>query len=151
MDLKRGKSTLRAVAVSLLLLAGCREAPHPMDPLVLPPAADLFELQVTRLNPDGSRQSDFKVQDRRKMEEVLAELRTDNTGYVSAMEGRAPQEYSVALDSNERMEAMIWIGPGWLGGVDDKHKDEKGALTSHYRKLSPEQHARLVALLKPAE
>jgi hypothetical protein len=133
------------------LLAGCREAPHPMDPLVIPPAADLFELEVTRLNPDGSRQNDFKVQDRRKMEEILAELRTDNTGYVSAMEGHAPQEYWVSLASDERMETMIWIGPDWLGGVDDEHKDEKGALTSHYRKLSPEQHARLVALLKPAE
>jgi hypothetical protein len=120
-----------------------------MDPLVLPPAEDLFELQVTRLNPDGSRQSDFKVQDRRKMEEILTELRTDNTGYVSAMEGRAPQESWVSLDGNERMEAMVWIGPDWLGGVDDEHKDEKGALTSHYRKVSPEQHERLVALLKP--
>ncbi|HEX4960735.1 MAG TPA: hypothetical protein VF173_07845 [Thermoanaerobaculia bacterium] len=138
------------MAVSLIsLLAGCREAPHAMEPLVLPPTAQVAEVSVTRWKPNGDSDGSFKIFDRKKVEEILTQLRANNTGYSSAMKGLPPQEYSIAVDTEDVMAAMVWVGPGWLGGVDDHHKDEKGRLLSHYRKLDPEQHSKLLSLLKP--
>ncbi len=67
------------------------------------------------------------------------------------MEGRVPQEYAVAFDTRESMSAMAWIGPDWFGGVDEHHKDEKGTLSSHFRKLDEEQHKRMLILLRQPE
>jgi hypothetical protein len=138
-----------AIMLALMALpAGCRELPHPMDPLVLPPAAEIEMIHVTRLKSNGDQGGEWQVDNRQKIEAILAELGSNNTGYSSAMDGLTPQEYSIALDGKDRMEAMVWVGPDWLGGVDARHKDEKGGLISHYRKLDPQQHARLAALLK---
>jgi hypothetical protein len=143
-----------AILLTLMALpAGCHELPHPMDPLVLPPAAEIEMIHVTRLQSNGDRDAEWQIDNRQKIEAILAELGSNNTGYSSAMDGLTPQEYAIALDGKDRMEAMVWVGPDWLGGVDARHKDEKGGLASHYRKLDAQQHARLVALLQqpPAE
>ncbi len=122
-----------------------------MEPLVFPPLSEIEEITVMRLNPDGGTLTEFKLHDPRKVEEILAELRTNNAGYLSEMEARVPQEYAVAMNTRERMAAMAWIGPDWFGGVDEHHKDEKGGLVSHFRKLDEEQHERLLILLKQPE
>ena len=137
-----------ATLALVVLLAGCGERPHPMDPLVIPPASEIEMIHVTRSQSNGDREGEWQVDNRQKIEAILAELRSGNAGYSSAMDGLTPQEYSIALAGKDRMETMVWVGPDWLGGVDARHKDEKGKLTSHYRKLDPQQHARLVALLK---
>jgi hypothetical protein len=141
------------MAVSLIpLLAGCHhEAPHAMDPLVFPPVSEIEEITVIRLKPDGGDLTEFEIHDPQKIEEVLAELQSNNTGYLSDMEGRAPQEYAVAFDTRESMAAMAWIGPDWFGGVDEHQEEKDGGLASHYRKLDEEQHKRLLILLRQPE
>ena len=122
-----------------------------MDPLVIPPASEVEEISITRLKPDGQYQTSFKTFDRRRIEAILAELQSNNTGYWSAMTGLAPQEVSIAVDTKDAMATMVWVGPGWLGGVDNRHRRKDGLLTSHYRKLDSEQHTKLIALLRQAE
>ena len=122
-----------------------------MEPLVFPPLSEIEEITVKRLEPDGGTLTEFKIYDPQEVEKILAELQTNNTGYLSDMEGMAPQEYAVAVDTKEGMAAMTWIGPDWLGGVDEHHKDEKGGLVSHFRKLDEEQHERLLILLRQPE
>lgn len=134
--------------ILVALLAGCRrEAPRPMEPLAVPAAAEIAYINVERLKLNGERQNEFKISDRPRIEAILSELRLNNTSYSSEMDGRAPQELAIALIGYERMETMIWVGDGWLGGVDRKHQDPKGGLASHYRKLSRDQYLRLVALV----
>jgi hypothetical protein len=141
--------TLKGVLVALiLLLGGCREIPHPLPPLVIPDVKDIWRISINRRTPSGEWQSEHEIVDPRKMEAILAELRVDNTGYSSEMYGRSPQEYSIGMSGHETMEAMIWVGHGWLGGVDRHHEDLDGGLSSHFRKLKPEQHIRLLLLMK---
>jgi hypothetical protein len=146
------KTSIWMSILSLIpLLAGCHEAPHAVEPLVFPPLSEIEVISVMRLKPDGGTLTEFKIHDPLKVEEILAELRTNNAGYLSDMEGKAPQEYAVAMSTSERMAAMAWIGPDWFGGVDEDHKDEKGGLVSHFRKLDEEQHERLLILLRQPE
>jgi hypothetical protein len=135
-------------ALLLLGLGGCRKIPRPIDPLVILPAAQIEYINVTRLKPNGEQQHEFRIWDRRKVEEIVAELRLHNEGYWTEMRGLPPQEYAIALNSTEIMATMIWVGHGWLGGVDQEHKDPRGGLASHFRKLDPEQHRRLLLLVR---
>ena len=139
---------LSAVMFTSVLLAGCPEVPLPIDPLVIPPAADIEYINVSRRNPDGSERSEFKIWDRQKIEAIAAELRMNNTGYFTEMDKQVPQEYSVALNGREGMATMVWIAHDWLGGVDSEHEDSSGGLASHFRKLDAEQHRRLLLLLR---
>jgi hypothetical protein len=143
--------TARGLAVLIPLLSGCSEAPHAMDPLVFPSASEVEEISVVRLKPDGQYHDSFKVFDRQKIEEILIQLKANNTGYLSAMKGLTPQEYSIAVDTKNVMATMVWLGPDWLGGVDDHHRNENHVLTSHFRKLDGEQHTKLITLLRQAE
>jgi hypothetical protein len=60
--------------IMVALLAGCREAPHPMEPLVIPEPAKLEYINVERLKPNGEWQNELKIWDRRRIEAILAEL-----------------------------------------------------------------------------
>ena len=118
---------------------------------MIPPAAEIEAMSVTRWKPNGKYHTEFKIYDRQRIEAVLAELRSNNAGYSSALEGQTPQEYSIGINTRETMVTMVWIGPDWLGGVDEQHTDERGTLASHYRKLDEEQHTRLLILLRQPE
>lgn len=139
---------MKTPLIALLLIAGCREISRPMEPLVIPPAAEVQEIAVTRWKPNRQWHTEYKIWNHQRIEAILAELRTHNTGYSSAKDRLTPQEYSIAINGKETMEAMVWVGSGWLGGVDSRHKDRDGGLVSRHRKLDPEQHKRLLLLLR---
>ncbi len=141
------KKTAGAGMVLILLLAGC-EIPHPIDPLVIPPASDIEYIEITRLKPNGEHQNEFKITDSQRIEAILAELRRNNQGYSTAMRGHTPQEHAISLVEYEVLDTIVWVGHGWLGGVDREHKDSDGGQTSHFRKLDAEQHRRLLLLIQ---
>lgn len=142
------KASGRAVVALTFLLAGCRgEIPAPGDPLSLPPAAEVEQIEVTRWTPNGSYQSSFKIHDRRRIEAILAGLRSVNQHFYLTMEGWLVQEVSLALTGHGKLKAMIYIGPTWLGGVDEHHEANYGTLEDRYRELSQADHEKLLALI----
>jgi hypothetical protein len=132
------------VAWISLLFLGC-DVPHPVGPIVIPPTAEIESVTVFPSLDKGSAPG-FHIDDRPAIEAIVALLRVDNTGYSSSVGKLPPEEYSVALDGGGKMRTMVWVYPGWLGGVDSEHSDKQG-LISRFRKLDPAQHAQLVALL----
>jgi hypothetical protein len=118
----------------MVLLTGCREIPRPADPLVIPPAEEIEAISVTRSKSNGDWDAEWQIDNRQRIEEIVAQLRSNNTGYYSARDNRSPQEYAVALNGYERMKSEILVGADWLAGVDDSHKDKQGRLIYRYRK-----------------
>jgi hypothetical protein len=141
-----------AVALAFLLLGCHSEIPAPGDPLTLPPAAEVEQIEVTRWAPNGSYQSSFKIHDRRRIEEILAALQSINRNFYLSMDGmegrQLAQEYSLALAGHGKLKAMIYISPTWLGGVDKHHEANYGMLEDRYRELSQADHAKLLALVR---
>ncbi len=143
------KASAWGVVVLTSLLAGCRsEIPAPGDPLTLPPAAEVEQIEVTRWTPNGSYQSSFKIHDRRRIEAILAGLRSVNRNFYLTMDGWLVQEVSLALAGHGKLKAMIYIGPTWLGGVDEDHEDNYGTLEDRYREINSADHAKLLALVQ---
>ncbi len=91
------KAAAWAAVVLAFLLAGCHgEVPAPGDPLSLPPAAEMEQIKVTRWTPNGSYQSSFKIHDRQRIEEILAELQSINQDRYRDL-GQADHEKLPAL------------------------------------------------------
>ena len=142
------KASARAAVALTFLLAGCHgEIPAPGDPLSLPPAAEVELIKVTRWTPNGSYQSSFKIRDRRRIEAILAGLRSVNQNFYLSMDGWLVQEASLALTGHGKLKAMIYIGSTWLGGVDEHHEANYGTLQDRYRELGQADHEKLLALV----
>lgn len=139
--------TAAVVVPAFLLTACCRMDPCPTDPLALPPAAKVEHIEVIRWRPNGDYQASFRIDDRRRIEEILAQLESSNTDFYTSMDGQSPQEYSLAFEGKDATEAMIFVGAAWLGGVDARHQDHHGELRARFRRLSPAEHAKLGALV----
>jgi hypothetical protein len=141
-------SAWAAVALAFLLAGFHGEIPAPGDPLSLPPAAEVEQIKVTRWTPNGSYQSSFKIQDRQRIEEILAELQSINRNfYLSREDGLPLQEVSLALTGHGKLKAMVFVGQYWLGGVDEHHEANYGTLKDRYRELSQADHEKLLALV----
>lgn len=143
------KASVWTVVALTSLLAGCHsEIPAPGDPLTLPSAAEVEQIEVTRWAPNESYQSSFKIHDRRRIEAILAGLRSVNRNFYLSMDGWLVQEVSLALVGHGKLKAMIYIGPTWLGGVDEDHEANYGELEDRYRALSQADRAKLLALVR---
>jgi hypothetical protein len=142
------RASARATVALTFLLAGCRgEIPAPGDPLSLPPAAEVEQIKVTRWTPNGSYQSSFKIHDRQRIEEILAELQSINRNFYLSRDRLSLQEYSLALTEHGKLKAMVYVGQYWLGGVDEHHEANYGTLKDRYRELSQADHEKLLALV----
>jgi len=141
-----------AVALAFLLLGCHSEIPAPGDPLTLPPTIEVEQIEVTRWTPNGSYQSSFKIHDRRRIEAILAGLRSVNRNFYLSMDGmdgrQLAQEYSLALAGHGKLKAMIYVGQYWLGGVDEHHEANYGMLEDRYRELNQADRAKLLALVR---
>lgn len=108
-----------------------------MEPLVIPAPAEIEYISVERLKPDGDRQSELKIWDRPKIEAILTELRLDNTSYSSERDGRAPQEYAIALNGKEGMKTMVWVGHGcseaWTKNTRTRRAGWRATIASSHR------------------
>jgi len=143
------KAAAWVVVALASLLAGCHsKIPASGDPLTLPPAEEVEQIEVTRWTPNESYQSSFKIHDRRRIEAILAALRSVNRDFYLSMDGWLTQEVSLALAGHGKLKAMIYIGPNWLGGVDEDHEANYGELEDRYRELGQADHAKLLALVQ---
>lgn len=146
--LKTSIAALAAMAALMSLLAGCcLKGPCPVPNLRLPPASEVEHIEVTRWEPNGNFDSNFKISGPQRIEEILAQLQSINSDFSNTMEGQSPQEYSMAFEGRQGLKALVWIGPDWLGGVDNRHRDRYGELEDRHRQLGQEDHRELVALL----
>ncbi len=163
------KTSAWKVVALMSLLVGCGTAPEASQrakPLEIPPASAVEGLHLTLfyLTDEAGiwpwNQSDhpWRYQDnaapdvngRQWIEKVLDELRRLSAGsYYTSLGETPPQEYSVGLHGYDELKGVIWVGAGWLGGVDTL-TDKKGTRVARYRRLSPEEYARLAAVLREA-
>ena len=105
------KASAWVVVALASLLAGCHsEVPAPGDPLTLPPAAEVEQIEVTRWTPNESYQSSFKIRDRRRIEAILAGLRSVNRNFYLSMDGWLTQEVSLTFSGQGKLKAMVEAG-----------------------------------------
>ncbi len=147
----KGSITVMAAMVmiaSMSLLAGCcLKGPCPVPDLRLPSASDIQHVEVIRWRPNGDFESSFRISDRRRIEEILAQLQSVNSDFANVMDRQAPQEVSLAFEGRKGLKALVWIGPGWLAGVDSRHRSMDGELWVRHRQIEPGDHEKIAALL----
>jgi hypothetical protein len=134
-------------ALACLLTGCCLKGPCPEPRLRLPQASQVEHIDVIRWQANGNFDSNFKITDRQKIEEILTELEAFNSDFYPPPDyGQTPSEVSIAFEDRKGLKAMVWIGPGWLGGVDHR-QDKYGEFADRYRSLAPNDHQALLALL----
>lgn len=161
---------LRWLAVlSLVVLAACEET-KPANPFTIPEASSIFEVEVTRWKPGAKhpRQGEARSSDPEVIRRLLDHLAAHNTGYATRYgfcDGEdyqmlcggdefPSQQYTISFSSQAEpgVPLIVWIGPDWLGGVDEElEPGGKTGRQSRRRPLPPEERERLLALLPVEE
>ena len=126
------------------LLAGCTQ---PARPLAIPPAGNVARIDFTRWS-GTENQGMVRIHDREQVERILALLALNNAGYFRRRYRFGPgeptgQQYSIAVQGELSVPLVVWVGPDWLGGVDET-VEKDGWRQARYRPLGPAERAELL-------
>ena len=136
------------IAVLAWLPLSCAKQEIPADCLVIPEASQVEMVKVAWLNADGTSKSDYQVDTRPRIEELITALKGHRGGEpCRTVVKRRPQEMSVSFQGYDSVPLILWIGPDWIGGVDTK-KGKDGWLIERWRPLGAAERAALLPLLR---
>jgi hypothetical protein len=114
--------------------------------------ASIWRIEVVRWDPQGQRQSTSTSTDARHVEQLLAYLEEHNSQYRTDWPRRKwpAQEYTISFEAQDSVPLVIWVGPDWLGGIDETLEPDGGQRLARRRPLGQAERQRLIALL-PAQ
>jgi hypothetical protein len=142
----RGLPGLWMAALAGLPLA-CAKQEVPADCLVIPEASQVEMVKVALRNADGTTKSDYQIDTRPRIEELIAALKGHRGEACRTVVKSRPQEMSVSFQGYDSVPLILWIGPDWIGGVDTK-KGPDGWLIGRWRPLGAAERASLLSLLR---
>jgi hypothetical protein len=129
-----------------LVFSGCRCPPAPLD---LPAAATVLQVEVNPWPVKDGRPKSYAITDRRRIESILAWLRSNTSGYrYYEYRDSGPHPYpevEVTLGGRGTPSLILYVGSDWLSGVDG-HRCS-GLTEARDRSLGPEDKRALLALL----
>jgi hypothetical protein len=144
-----------AAAILVVLSAGCT---RPSQPLTIHDPSKILYVEVAHWSEGGGRGplEEHTIDDRKRIEAILALLRSNNTGYredtdwahLKLFGSRPSEEYTVHFQESLDIAAplSISIGSDWLSGIDDL-KNEQGEGFFRTRPLSGSERKELIALI----
>jgi hypothetical protein len=143
-----------AAAILVVLSAACTRS---SEPLAIHDPAQIQQIEVTQWRErDGQGYPEYyRIEDRKRIESVIALLRSTNAGYrvethwanwVSRPKSR--EQYTLHFQESVDTAAplSVSIGADWLSGIDDQ-KDEDGQKYFRTRPLSGSEREAFVALI----
>jgi hypothetical protein len=143
------------MAAFACLPLACAKKEVPMECLAIPEASQVARVKVALLRANGTTQSDYQIDTRPRVAELIAALKNHPGRDCRTAEKDRPQEMSVSFESDdfqnhEAVPLILWIGPGWIGGVDGK-KDARGWRIGRWRPMDAAERASLLPLLRPED
>jgi hypothetical protein len=143
-----------AVAILVLWSAACTRS---SEPLAIHEPSKILYVEVIHWQEDGGRGplGEYTIEDRKRIESVIALLRSNNTGYREdrdwarwkLFETKSRTEYTVIFNESLDTPAplAVSIGSDWLSGNDDQ--DDRGRSFYRTRPLSGSERKDLLSLL----
>ena len=136
-----------AIAIAFTFLA-CERPEVPAECLAVPEASKVEIVKVSVLNPDGTSKRSYQIDTRPRVEELVEAVRANSGGQCKTFEKERPQDLAVSFSTYDSVPLILWIGPDWIGGVDETKKDRKGWLISRWRPMDPSEREQLLVLLR---
>ncbi|HWM91954.1 MAG TPA: hypothetical protein VN493_14405 [Thermoanaerobaculia bacterium] len=142
-------------AILVVSLAACT---RPSKPPTIHDPSKIQDIEVIHWSKEGGRGplEEYTIEDRKRIEAIVALLRSNNTGYRKDTElahwnpvrGKDREEYTLHFQESPDNPSLLSVsfGPDWLSCIDDE-EDDSGDTFFRTRPLSSSEREELVALI----
>ena len=143
-----------ALATAGLVLVLATVWPRVVEPLIIPELEDVRSVIVSHVDGTSTIWM-HEIKDPERIAPILAHLRERNSGYRKAMlrifrevwSRETEHDHTIAFGKEDTTASLIlWIGPDWLGGFDDRRKE--GTLDERDRPMSASEREAILALVR---
>lgn len=129
-----------ALLIVPIVAAGCRSMDSAVEPVVLPPAAEITAIKVTPNS--GARRETVAVVDSARIGEFVAFVNSRQDGWRYPRDTFPGGTHTVSVKRGKETVAVFWPGGEHLGG-----RGGEGAPTNRLRPLSREEWVELKTIL----
>lgn len=152
--LSKANLVVLALATAGLVLVLAMVWPRAVEPLIIPELEDVRSVFVSHVDGTSTIWM-HEIKDPGRIAPLLTLLREHNSGYRKATFRLYREAMTRVRDHDHRIafgkegttaSLILYIGPDWLGGFDDRRKE--GTLDDRDRPMSASEREAILALIR---